>query len=102
MEGTDPAGQETLQERFSDVCDSALDPSVLARHLFTKKIINNNAREAAKQQLTPKDQRLDDLLGQVMANGAPGAFQTFVEAVEKHGAHNWLVEKLIGNSNIRL
>ena len=96
MEGTDPAGQETLQELFSDICDSALDPSVLARHLFTKKIINNKAREAAKQQLTPKDQRLDDLLGQVMANGAPGAFQTFVEAVEKHGAHDWLVEKLKG------
>ena len=96
MEGTDPAGQETLQEHFSDICDSALDPSVLARHLFTRKIINNKAREAAKQQLTPKDQRLDDLLGQVMANGAPGAFQTFVEAVEKHGAHDWLVEKLKG------
>ena len=98
MEGTDPAGQETLQEHFSDVCDSALDPSVLARHLFTKKIINNNAREAAKQQLTPKDQRLDNLLGQVMANGTPGAFQAFVEALEKHGAHEWIVKKLIGNS----
>ena len=96
MEGSDPAGQETLQEHFSDICDSALEPSVLARHLFTQKIINNNAREAAKQHLAPKDQRLDDLMGQVMANGAPGAFQTFVEAVEKHGALDWLVEKLKG------
>ena len=92
----DPAGQDTLQEYFSDICDSALDPSVLARHLFTKKIISNTAREAAKQPHTPKDQRLDDLLGQVMANGTPGAFQMFVEAVEKHGAHDWLVEKLKG------
>ena len=92
----DPAGQDTLQEYFSDICDSALDPSVLARHLFTKKIISNTAREAARQQLTPKADRLEDLLGQVMANGTPGAFQTFVEAVEKHGAHDWLVEKLKG------
>ena len=96
MEGTDPAGHKTLQEHFSTVCDSALDPSVLARHLFTKGIINNTARKAAKQQLTPKDHRLDDLLGQVMANGTPGAFQTFVEAVEKLGAVDWLVEKLKG------
>ena len=96
MEGTDPAGQKSIQMHFSNICDSALDPSVLARHLFTKEIINNKAREAAKQQLTPKDQRLDDLLGQVMANGTPGAFQTFVEAVEKHGEHDWLVEKLKG------
>ena len=96
MEGTDPAGFNTLQEHFSDICESTLDPSVLARHLFTKKIISNNARETEKQQLTPKDQRLDDLLGQVMANGAFGAFQTFVEAVEKHGAQDWLVEKLKG------
>ena len=96
MEGTDPAGHKTLQEHFSALCDSALDPSVLARHLFTKGIINNTAREAAKQQLTPKDQRLDDLLGLVMADGTPGAFQMFVEAVEKHGAVDWLVEKLKG------
>ena len=96
MEGTDSAGQETLQEHFSDICDSALDPSVLARHLFTTKIISNTARKAARQQGTPQADRLEDLLEQVMANGAPGAFQTLVEAVEKHGAHDWLVEKLIG------
>ena len=96
MEGTDPAGQETLQELFSDICDSALDPSVLARHLFTTKIINNTARKAARQQGTPQADRLEDLLEQVMDNGAPGAFQTLVEAVEKHGAHDWLVEKLKG------
>ena len=96
MEVTDPAGHETLQKYLSDICDSALDPSVLARHLFIKKIINNTARKAARQQLTPKADRLEDLLGQVMANGTPGAFQTFVEAVEKHGAHDWLVEKLKG------
>ena len=96
MEGTDPAGQKSIQMHFSDICDSALDPSKLARHLFTKEIINDTARKAAKQQLTPNDQRLDDLLEHVMANGAPGAFQTFVEAVEKHGAHDWLVEKMKG------
>ena len=97
MEGTDPAGQETLQEHFSDICDySALDPSKLARFFFSKKMIDNTAREAATQPLTPRDQRLDGLLVKVMANGAPGAFQTLVEAVEKHGAHDWLVEKLIG------
>ena len=96
MEGIDPALQETLQEHLSDICGSALDPSVLARHLFNKKIISNTARAAARQQLTPKADRLEDLLGQVMDNGAPGAFQTFVEAVEKHGAHDWLVEKLKG------
>ena len=92
----DQAGQDTLQEYFSDICDSALDPSVLARHLFTKKIISNKAREAANQELVSEDKRRDKLLGQVMANGTPGAFQTFVEAVEKHGAHDWLVEKLKG------
>ena len=92
----DPAGQDTLQEYFSDICDSALDPSVLARHLFTKKIISNTAREAANQELVSEDKRRDKLLGQVMANGTPGAFQMFVEAVEKHGAHDWLVEKLKG------
>ena len=96
MEGADPAGHKTLRKHFSDICDSALDPSKLARHLFTEEIINSNAREAANLQLTPRDQRLDYLLGQVMANGAPGAFQTFVEAVEKHGAHDWLVKKLKG------
>ena len=96
MEGTDPAGQKTLQKHFCDICDSALDPSKLARHLFTKEIISNTAREAANQELVSEDKRRDKLLGQVMANGAPGAFQTFVEAVEKHGAHDWLVEKLKG------
>ena len=96
MEGTDPAGQKTLQKHFCDICDSALDPSKLARHLFTKEIISNTARKAARQQSMPKADRLEDLLEEVMANGAPGAFQTFVEAVEKHGAHDWLVEKLKG------
>ena len=96
MEGTDPAGQETLQEHFSDICDSALDPLKIAKHLFAKKIIDKTAREAARLKGTPKADRLEDLLVQVMDNGAPGAFQTFVEAVEKHGAHDWLVEKLKG------
>ena len=68
MEGTDPAGRETLQKHFSDICDyTALDPSVLARHLFTTKIISNTAREAAKQELVSEDKRRDKLLGQVMA-----------------------------------
>ena len=96
MEWTDPAGQETLQEHLSDICGSALDPLKIAKHLFAKKIIDNTAREAARLKGTPKADRLEDLLGQVMANGAPGAFQTFVEAVEKHGRHGWLVEKLKG------
>ena len=96
MEGTDPAGHKTLQKLFSDICDSALDPSKLARNLFSEEIISNTAREAARHQGTPKADRLEDLLGQVMANGTAGAFQTFVEAVEKHGAHDWLVEKLKG------
>ena len=96
MDGTDPAGQETLRKHFSAISDSALDPSKLARHLFTKKIISNTAREAANQELVSEDKRRDKLLGQVMANGAPGAFQTFVEAVEEHGAYKWLVEKLKG------
>ena len=96
MEITDAPGRDTLQEHFSDVCDSALDPSKLARYLFTKKIIDYTALSAANQPLTPKGQRLDGLVVKVMANGTPGAFQTFVEAVEKHGAHDWLVEKLKG------
>ena len=96
MEGTDSAGHDTLQEHFSVVCDSALDPSKLARDLYAKKIINNTARDAASQPLLPKGQRLEGLLVNVMANGASGAFQTFVEAVQKHGAHDWLVEKLKG------
>ena len=96
MEGTDPAGQKSIQMHFSDICDSALEPSKLARHLFTKEIINDTARKAARQQGTPQADRLEDLLEQVMANGAPGAFQTLVEAVEKHGAHDWLVENLKG------
>ena len=96
MEGTDPAGYETLRKYFSDIFDSALDPSKLARHLFTEEIISNTACDAARQKLTSKANRLENLLGHVMDNGAPGAFQTFVEAVEKHGAHDWLVEKLKG------
>ena len=96
MDGTDPAGQETLRKHFNDICESALHPTKLAIQLFAKNIISNIAREAANQPHTPNDKRLGDLLGQVMANGAPGAFQTFVEAVEKHGAHEWLVEKLKG------
>ena len=96
MEQTDPAGRDTLQEHFSDVCDSALDPSKLARDLYAKKIIDSTAHEAANQPLTPKGQRRDGLLVKVIANGTPGAFQTFVEAVEKHEAHDWLVEKLKG------
>ena len=96
MEGTDPAGRKTLRKHFYDICDSALDPSVLARHLYTEDIINTTAHKAARQQGIPKADRLEDLLEHVMANGAPGAFQTFVEAVEKHGAHDWLVEKMKG------
>ena len=96
MEGIDSAGHDTLQEHFSDVCESALDPSKLARYLFAKKIIDSTARDAANLPFTPKGQRLDGLLVNVMANGTPGAFQIFVEAVEKHGAQNWLVEKLKG------
>ena len=97
MEQTDLAGHNTLRKCIRDICDrSALDPSKLSRHLFAEEIISHTAHEAAKQQLTPKDQRLDDLLGQVMANGTPGAFQTFVEAVQEYGAHDWLVEKLKG------
>ena len=96
MEQTDPAGRDTLHEHFSDVCNSALDPSKLARDLYTKKIIDSAARDAANLPFTPKDQRLDGLLVKVMANGTPGAFQMFVEAVKKHGAHDWLVEKLKG------
>ena len=97
MEHTDLPGQKTLQKHFSCICDdSALDPPKLARYLFSNEIIDNTAREAANQPLTPADQRLDKLLGQVMANGSSGAFVIFVEAVKKHGAHDWLVEKLKG------
>ena len=96
MEKTNPTGHKTLRKHFFDICDSALDPSKLARHLYTEEIIDSNARKAARQQLTPQADRLEDLLEQVMANGAPGAFRTFVDAVEKHGAHDWLEEKLKG------
>ena len=97
MEQTDPPGQCTLQKHFSDICDnSALDPSKIARYLFSEEVISNTAREAASQILQPKDQRLEVLLGQVMTNGTLGSFQTFVEAVKKHGEHDWLVEKLKG------
>ena len=96
MEGTDPAGRKTLRKHFYDICNSALDPSVLARHLFTEDIINNTARKAARQQDIPQADRLEDILEHVVANGAPGAFQTFVEAVKKCGAYDWLVERLKG------
>ena len=96
MEKTNPAGHKTLRKHFFDICDSALDPSKLARHLYTEEIIDSNARKAARLQLTPQADRLEDLLEQGMANGAPGAFRTIVDAVEKHGAHDWLEEKLKG------
>ena len=97
MEQTDLAGHNTLRKCIREICDrSALDPSKLSRHLFAEEIISDNACEAARQQLTPKADRLQDLVRQVMANGTPGAFQTFVEAVQEYGAHDWLVEKLKG------
>ena len=46
MQFSDAAGYETLQEHFSDICESALDPSGLARGLFQKKLISAEAREA--------------------------------------------------------
>ena len=55
MQFSDAAGYETLQEHFSDICESALDPSGLARGLFQKKLISAEAREATNQLRTKAD-----------------------------------------------
>ena len=96
MQQSDPAGYDTLLDHFSDVCESGLDPATLARGLFQKRMITADVREAANQLHKTSANKLEGLLDQVMANGSPGAFESFVQLVGKDSSHSWLSEKLKG------
>ena len=96
MQHSNAAGYETLLEHFSEICESALEPSSLARGLFQKKLISAEAREVANQQLKTKANRLEGLLDLVMASGSPHAFENFVQLVGRDSCHLWLSDKLKG------
>ena len=96
MQHSNKAGYETLRDHFSDICESALEPSSLARGLFQKRLISAEAREAANQQHKTKANRLECLLDHIMASGSPGAFEDFVRLVGRDGCHSWLSNNLKG------
>ena len=96
MKGVDVAGYNALRKCCDSVCNSSLNPSDLARKLLVEGLIGESDKEAAGQTYLLKANRLDALLTAVMASGAPGAFQTFVEIVKKNKEHEWLAKELIG------
>ena len=90
-------GYETLRDHFSDICESALEPSSLAIRLGAcsrRGLSCAEAHEAANQQHKTKANRLEGLLklDHVMASGSPGAFEDFVQLVGKESCHSWLSE----------
>ena len=93
MESTDPRGYALLRENFALICGSNLEPSSLARELFAKGLIATAAKEEA-ENMTGSKQKLDKILTSVMANGAPGVFEQFVEIVKGDKAHRWVADAL--------
>ena len=95
MKEVDVAGYDALRKCCDRICNSNLNPSDLARKLFSEGLIGKPDKAAVELNADTGD-RLDAILTAVMASGAPGAFQTFVKIVEKNKEHEWLAKELIG------
>ena len=99
MESADPQGYATLQQHFSRICRSNLDPSSLARDLFSEKLITSHVKQETNSTHLDDKQKLDKILEGVMANGKPGVFQMFIDIIRRE--HQWLVDKLEGMHNVK-
>ena len=78
---------------------SNVDPAWLAGELLAAKIIGITDFQRATNAREIVDERLEELVGKVMRNGAPDVFQTFVSILLKEDHVKWLGEELKGEAS---
>ena len=77
---------------------SNVDPTWLAAELLAAGIIGDIDFQRASNFRELPDERLGTLVQQVMRNGAPGVFLTFVSILLKQSHVKWLGEELKGEA----
>lgn len=97
MQYSDRAGYDVLTSNYSIICDSSLDPSDVARHLFQSKIVNQGiVDQVGSRAPISKSERIGIVVNAVQRSGAPKAFELFLSAMNNDPCMNWLVIKLKG------
>ena len=85
-----------LRRKLARIKRSNVDPAWLAGELMAATIIGSTELQKAKNPREVKDERLGELVENVMRNGAPDVFQTFVGILLKEDQIKWLGEELKG------
>ena len=85
-----------LIEKIGRIRGSNVDPAWLAGELLAAKIIGTSDRMRATNVWAIAGDRLGELVGVVMRNGARDVFQAFVSILLKEDNVKWLGEELKG------
>ena len=85
-----------LRGKLGRIKRSNVDPAWLAGELLAAKIIGTTDVQRATNAREIADERLGELVGVVMRNGAPDVFQAFVSILLKEDNVKWLGEELEG------
>ena len=72
------AARNVPRKEMPSITGSNVDPAELSEKLLAAGIIGPNQMQQAAHQGTPAPQRLRDLVVNMMGNGKPGVFETFV------------------------
>ena len=87
-----------LRGKLGRIKRSNVDPAWLAGELLAAKIIGTTDVQRATNAREIADERLGELVGVVMRNGAPDVFQAFVSILLKEDNVKWLGEELKGRA----
>ena len=87
-----------LGGKIGRIRESNVDPAWLAGKLLAADIIGDSDYQRASNPREIADERLGELVGKVMRNGAPDVFQTFVSILLSKGHVKWLGEELKGKA----
>ena len=86
--------QGVLQGKLGRITESNVDPAWLAGELLAADIIDVSGYQRASNPQLQVNERLGELVGKVMLNGAPDVFQTFVSILLNKSHVKWLGEEL--------
>jgi len=92
----DKRAHGVLRGKIGRIKESNVDPAWLAGKLLAAKIIGSTDFQKASNPREVAEERLGELVEQVMRNGAPDVFQTFVSILLKLDHVKWLGEELKG------
>ena len=87
-----------LRGKMGRIKESNVDPAWLAGKLLAAGVIGDSDVEKASNDRELSANRLGELVGIVMRNGAPGVFQTFVQTLLDRVDVKWLGEELKGRA----